>query len=164
MHQYKTTINEDMAVQFHPTCRNSPSVVRFATTLELTTQRVETKAVSSQTDVVGEIVETSTPISTPIQSSSLSTLSKKHKQLVDANVCRICSISYDSCIDDEYGPISINCSARSSCYWVHLFCHGFSCKGEDQSKLDKLVYYYCKGHNCHKMHHPQSIAEKQKLL
>ena len=95
MHQYKTTINEDMAVQFYPKCRNSPLVVRFATTPELA-HRVETMAVSSHMEVVGEIVEASTPISTPIQSSSLSTPSKKHKQPDDANVCRVCSISYGS--------------------------------------------------------------------
>ena len=159
MHQYKTTINEDMAVQFYPTCRNSPPVVRFATTPELA-RRVETKAVSSQTEVVGKIVETSTPTSTPIQSSSLSTPSKKRKQPNDANVCRICSISYGSRMDDEYGSIWIKCSARSCCYWAHLFCLGFSCKDEDQSKLDKLVNYYCKVHNPYKIPRRRSIAEK----
>ena len=79
MHQYKTTINEDMVVQFYPMCRNSPLVVRFAATSELA-HRVETKADSSQIEVVGETVETSTPTSTPIQSLSLSTLSKNCEQ------------------------------------------------------------------------------------
>ena len=47
MHQYKTTINKDMAVQFYPKCRNSPSVVRFPIIPELAI-RVETNAVSSR--------------------------------------------------------------------------------------------------------------------
>ena len=117
MHQYKTTIKEDMAVQFYPACRNIPSVVRFASTPELA-RKVETKAISSQTEVVGKIVETSTPTSTPIQSSSLSTPSKKRKQPDDANICRICSISYGSRMDDEYGSIWIKCSARSCRYCI----------------------------------------------
>ena len=147
-----------MAVQFYPTCRNSPSVERFATTPELA-RRVEAEAVSSQTEVVGEVVEISTPTSTPIQSFSLSTPSKKRKQ-PDNAVCKICSICYGSRMDDEYGSISINCSARSCRYWAHLFCLGFSCKDQDQSKLDKLVNYYCKVHNPHKIPRPRSIAEK----
>ena len=160
MHQYKTTINEDVAVQFYPTCGNSPSVVRFGTTPELA-RRVETKAVSSQTEVVGK-VEISTPTSTPIQSSSLSTpsKSKKRKQPDDANVCRICSISYGSRMDDEYGSIWINCISRSCRYWAHLYCLGFSCKDEDQNKLENLVNYYCKVHNPNKIPRPRSIAKK----
>ena len=120
----KCTNKKQLAVQFYPTCRNSPLVVRFATKPELAL-RVETKAVSSQTEVVGEIVEISTLTSTPIQSSSLSTPSKTRKQPDYVNVCRICSISYGSRMDDEYGSIWINCSARSCRYWAHLFRLGF---------------------------------------
>ena len=53
MHQYKTLINEDMAVEFYPTRRNSLSVVKFATKPELA-RRKEVKAVSIQTEVVLE--------------------------------------------------------------------------------------------------------------
>ena len=140
MHQSKTNINKDMAVQFYPKCRNSPSVVRFPTISEL-----------AITVEMLFLVETSTPTLTPIQSSSLSTTSKKRKQPDDANVCRVCSISYGSHMDDQYGSIWIKCRARPCHYCAHLFCLGSSCKDEDQSKLNKLVNYYCKVHSLHKI-------------
>ena len=65
MHQYETLTDEDMAVEFYPTCRNSLSVVRFATKPELV-HRKETKAVSIQSKVALEdastnIADASTP-------------------------------------------------------------------------------------------------------
>ena len=63
-------------------------------------------------------------------------------------------------MDDKYGLILIKCSAKNCKYWIHLFCIAISCNDEDQEEFGKLVKYFCKIRNPHKIPKPKGVLKK----
>ena len=106
---------------------------------------------NSQPDLTLEPTGCSTP-GTPSRK-------KKKRNNTDSNYCGICNIQYGSRMDNDYGSLWINCSAKSCKYWVHLFCIGLSCKDENEEVFAKITKYYCKRHNPHKIPRPKCVLK-----
>ena len=89
---------------------------------------------------------------------------KKKRNTTNSNYCGICNIQYGSRMDNDYGLLWINCSAKSCKYWVHLFCIGLSCKDENEEVFAKITKYYCKRHNPHKIPWPKCVLKNAEVL
>ena len=81
----------------------------------------------------------------------------KKRHTTDSNYCGKCNIQCGSKMDNDYGLVWINFSAKSCKYWVHLFCIGLSCKDEDEEIFAKITKYYIKKYNPIKSH-GQSVS------
>ena len=169
MKQYKTTVGEDVAVQFYQKITGGVKDIRFGTKPELTMKQQQ-RDFSVQADLVTttsfpevSMMENSQPNLTlePTGCSTPGTPSRKKKKRnnTDSNYCGICNIQYGSRMDNDYGSLWINCSAKSCKYWVHLFCIGLSCKDENEEVFAKITKYYCKRHNPHKIPWPKRVLK-----
>ena len=164
MKQYKTTVGEDLATQFYQKVSGSLKEIRYATAPELAIKpktwsvSVQTEELYINTSITSEVSINETSQEPPMSTPGIP--SRRKKKTADSNNCTKCQIRYGSKIDDKYGLIWINCSAKNCQYWVHLYCIGISCDDEDQEEFGKLVKYFCKLNNPHKVPRPKGVLKK----
>ena len=164
MKQYKTTVGEALATQFYQKVSGSLKEIRYATAPELAI-KPKTWSVSIQTEElhINTSITSEVSINETSQEPAMSTPgipSRRKKKTADSNNCAKCQICYGSKIDDKYGSIWINCSAKNCPYWVHLYCIGISCDDEDLEEFGKLVKYFCKLNNPHKVPRSKGVLKK----
>ena len=114
--QYKTTVEEDVATQFYQKVSGGIKEIRYATAPELA-NKPKTRSMSVQTEelYINVSIASEISINEPSQEPARSTPgtpSRKKKKTADSNNCGKCQICYGSKMDDKYGSIWINCSAK----------------------------------------------------
>ena len=117
MKQYKTTVGEDVATQFYQKVSGGIKEIRYPTAPELA-NKPKTRSMSVQTEefYINASIASEISINEPSQEPATSTPgtpSRKKKKIADGNNSAKCQIRYGSKMDDKYGSIWINCSAKN---------------------------------------------------